>query len=151
MHFNSILKNPRRAKDRFEILEQEVRRFCLKNRVQLIYVFGSCAGGQAGPLSDLDLAYLAQKEISWEEEARILNELIDIFREEAIDLVNLKKAPLTLVHRILKEGKCLYASSPQARIDFETKKEAEYYDTAPLRKEYFDKMLEKLQDGTFWH
>lgn len=131
-------------------IDNKIKKMCLKHHIKLFYIYGSYSVGNPGRLSDLDLAYLSDVQISWEEETKLLEEATEIFEEEAIDLVDLKKVPLTLIHRILKWGKCLYAKDLKTKIDFETRKEDEYFDTEPIRKEYFKNMLERIENGAFW-
>jgi hypothetical protein len=99
-------------------------------------------------LSDIDVAYLPEKD--FDKEIELIEKLEEIFEDEAIDIVNLKRVPLTLIHRILKEGKCLYAKDLKTKIEFETEKENEYLDTYYIRNEYFEKMKEKIENGSFW-
>jgi len=150
MKFISVLKSRNGKPIDFNAISDKIEEICRTNNLLLLYIYGSYANDRASHLSDLDLAYLSEEEISWEKESKIINEFIELFEEEAIDLVNLEKVPVTLIHRILKEGKCLYAKDISTKIEFEMTKESMYYDTYPLRKEYFEKMMEKLLNGTFW-
>ena len=81
---------------------------------------------------------------------KLREDLEEIFEDEGIDLVDLKKVPLILIHRILKEGRCLYAKDINTKIEFETKKETEYLETEWMRKEYFEKMLQRIENGSIW-
>lgn len=78
-----------------------------------------------------------------------MKELQDIFEEEALDLVDLKKAQIPLIHRIFKEGRCLYARDFKTKIDFETQMESRYFDTETLRKEYFSTLRKRLENGSY--
>lgn len=119
-------------------LEPKVASLCKKFKITLLYLFGSYAKGNPGPLSDIDIAYLASKKVDILE---LLPELQKLFGDEAVDAVDLYQAPPALVHQILKKGKCLYAKDLRTKITFETERECEYFDTAPLRKTYFSYML----------
>lgn len=72
-----------------------------------------------------------------------------MFGEEAIDIVDLKEVSLPLIHRIIKEGKCLYAKNLRTRIEFEMTKETLYFDTLPLRRQYFKILIRRIKDGSF--
>ena len=72
-----------------------------------------------------------------------------IFEDEAVDLVDLKRAPPPLVHRILKEGKCLYAVSRRRRVEFEMRAERLYWDTHWIRWAYLRSVVERVWNGTF--
>lgn len=150
MRFYSVLKSRKGRQINFKKIEKEIGKICKEYKILLFYIYGSYAKGNPTKLSDIDLAYLPFSDLSYQEENQLREKLIDIFEDEAIDLVNLKKVPLTLIHRILKEGRCLYANDLKIKIEFETEKENEYFDTYWIRKEYFDKMLEKIENGSFW-
>lgn len=130
----------------FPVIEEKISNMCTKFAVDLLYVFGSYASGKMSELSDLDIAFFAKKKI---DELELLAQLQQFFEEEAIDLVNLKDAPAHLVHRVLRDGKCLYASDLKLKIDFESKKESEYFDSQWLREDYFKEMVRRVEDGTY--
>lgn len=127
-------------------LEPGIGRLCQKFGLNIFYLFGSYASGKADILSDIDIAYLPGKRV---DTLKLLEELQTIFEEEAIDLVDLRTAPPALTHRVLKNGKCLYAKDLRTKILFEMGKENEYYDTAYLRRIHLNKMLERIKNDTF--
>lgn len=122
---------------------------CIKNDILLMYIHGSYATGSAHALSDLDIAVLPCGEFDLERYSMVLVELQEIFEEEAIDLVDLRRAPLTLIHRVLRDGRCIYARDLSTRISFEIEKESRYFDTEPLRREYFKALERRIDNGTF--
>jgi len=124
---------------------------CKRYAIELLYLFGSYAHNAANKFSDLDVAFLAKKDLSENETNDFSVELQKIFEEEAIDLVNLEKSPSVLAHQVLKNGVCLFAGSLTARIEFETKSEQRYFDTEPLRRECFQAMERRLMNGSFGH
>lgn len=130
----------------FSRIEPAIEQLCKRHKLQLFYLFGSYASGKPGSLSDIDLAFLSAKDI---DVLALLAEVQDLFKEEAIDLIDLRKAPPAFIHQILKKGKCLYAKDLRTKIFFETRAECVYYDTAPLRSLYFQKMLERITHGTY--
>ncbi len=145
MRLLKVLKTRKGKPIDFTASAPEIERICKKYRLDLLYVFGSYASGEPSSLSDLDLAYYSRHPI---DELSLLPKFQALFEEEAIDLVNLKKAPVPLIHRVLK-GTCWYARSLKVKIGFETSAESIYFDTAPLREEYFEKMMERIEHGAF--
>lgn len=145
MRFLPVLQTRKGKPINFTALDSKIEKLCKKYNIDLLYVFGSYATKSTSTLSDLDLAYYSEQKVK---ELEFLSELQELYEEEAIDLVNLKSAPLPLIHRILK-GKCLYASSIKVKIEFEIHVDALYFDTAPLRKEYFTHMMKRIEHGTF--
>lgn len=146
MRFLEVLKSREGKPLNLEDIKRRMANLCEQFGIDLFYIFGSYAGDTPDKLSDVDVAYLAGERV---DELKLIVELQAIFEDEAIDLVNLKRAPLPLVHRILREGKCLYASSSRRRVDFETRAEAVYWDSRWLREEYFKRMVERIENGTF--
>jgi len=148
MRFYSVLKSRQGEKIDFEKIEKEIEKVCNEFNISLFYIYGSYSTGKTGKLSDIDVAYLSEEE--FDRKIDLIEKLEEIFKDEAIDIVDLKKAPLTLIHRILKEGKCLYTKDLKTKIKFETEKENEYFDSYYIRNEYFEKMKEKIENGSFW-
>lgn len=149
MRFIEALKSRDGQPIDFEDVAPKIERMCHKHGLLLLYVFGSYAREDSGRLSDLDIAVLPEEEFDFRELTTIVSELIDIFQDEAIDLVDMRKAPLPLIHRVLKEGKCLYARDLNTKIECEVRWENLYLDTAPLRRANFEALERRLQDGTF--
>lgn len=150
MRFYSVLKTRNARPINLGKIEREIEKICRKFNILLLYLYGSYATGKQTKLSDIDIAYLPSKKLSLKEEIDFLKKIEEIFEDEGIDLIDLNKAPLTLIHRVLKEGKCLYAKNLGIKIEFETKKEIEYLDTFWMRKEYFEKMVERIENGSLW-
>ncbi len=146
MRFIRTLKTRQGKPLDFTRLEPSIVSLCRKFNLDLLYIFGSYAQGNADLLSDLDIAYYSTEKINV---LKLLQELEDLLGEEAIDLVDLRQASLPLIHRVLKYGKCLYAQDLKTKIQFETEAECHYFDTAPLRRTYFADMLGRIEDGTF--
>jgi len=149
MRFFKVMKSRNGNGIDFDKVKPEVSAVCKELNIVLLYLFGSYATGKAYRLSDLDIGFLPHKKLDLGKVLSLSGKLQDIFEEEGIDLVDLSRAPITLVHRVIKEGRCLYASDPKRRIEFEVKNEAFYYDTEPLRKEYFSALERRVMDGTF--
>jgi len=153
MRFLKVLKTREGRPLNFEELEPLIAEICKRYRLSLFYIFGSYFGsytfGRASRLSDLDVAVLPEPELELDELLNLIAELQEIFEEEAVDLVDLRKAPLTLIHRVLKEGKCLYARDLRTKIEHESRWETLYLDTEPLRREYFKALERRLEDGSF--
>lgn len=149
MRFIRVLKSRNGKRIDFEKIEPEMEKIAKRFDILLIYLYGSYATNSAGKLSDLDIAFLPAREFDLDNTLDLLDDLQDTFEEEAIDLINLNQVPLILIHRVFKEGRCLYAHDLRTRIEFEVRKEHLYYDTAPLRKLYFNALKRRIQNGTY--
>lgn len=151
MRFIDVLQSRNGQPVDFKEIEPQIHELAKEFCLELFYIFGSYAFNNASKLSDLDIAVLSRRGISFKKWLSLLERLQRLFKDEAIDLVDLRMAPLTLIHRVLKEGRCLYAKDLTTKIDFETKYESFYFDTAPLRREYDFYLLRRIEDGTFGH
>jgi len=101
-------------------------------------LFGSQAAGQAGALSDVDIAVWLDPELPGEERIALRRDLslaaIEALGTDEIDMVVLNGAPPLLRHRVLAGGTRLFDRDPRARVRLETKAMLDYFDTAPLRQ-----------------
>lgn len=149
MRFVDVKKSREGKSINFNKIKPEIGKLAEKFNLKLVYIYGSYAFNNAGKLSDVDIAVLAKDSLSLNRELELLEALQEIFEDEAIDLVDLTRVPLTLIHRILKEGRCIFASDLSTRIDFEVRNEHLYYDTQPLRREYFESLKRRIKNGTF--
>ena len=85
-----------------------IKSFCKTNGIELLVLFGSSAGTEAGPANDLDIAvkFKPGKEVS---KLKLIYKLDDLFNGNKIDLVLLTTdtSPL-LLHEIFHKGECLF-------------------------------------------
>lgn len=102
------------------------------------YLFGSQARNEAGPHSDVDVAVLYRQEppLGLDGLGLDLAAALERALGRPVDLVILNRASPDLVHRILRDGILILESDASARIRFETKARAEYFDILPYLREY---------------
>ena len=90
--------------------------------VSLAYLFGSQAQGRAHSLSDVDVAVLLAEQLTPAEQSRtrlrLLGELMASLQREDVDLVVLNQASLLLRHRVLRDGRLLFANDDRVRVRF---------------------------------
>jgi len=53
-----------------------------------------------------------------------------------VDLVILNRAPLDLIHRVLRDGVLVYESDSPSRIRFEVQARSAYFDLLPYLRQY---------------
>jgi predicted nucleotidyltransferase len=102
------------------------------------YLFGSQARGRAGPASDLDLAILLATDPPPTLQGLHLD-LADRLGAELgcrVDLVVLNRAPVDLIHRVLREGELVFERDRAARVRFEVRARNEYFDLLPHLQRY---------------
>ena len=109
-----------------------------RHGVVLVYLYGSQARGEAGPLSDVDVAVLFGPDVPKSERFHCLlhltGELGSVFRRNDVYVVDLAEAPPLLRHRVYYDGRLLYCVDDAIRVHFETQALRDYVDTEPLRR-----------------
>lgn len=101
------------------------------------YLFGSVARGQAGPLSDVDIAFLlepAHRHLahSLAYQASRLSDLMALLKTDAVDLVLLPAPSPLLQHRILRDKHVLFCRNDRRRLAFEIRASQTYLDLQPM-------------------
>ncbi len=91
--------------------------------VAAAYVFGSVARGEAGPGSDLDVAFLYRRGEPQPDRDRVAERLTGPIARaagfEAVDVVDLEAQGPIFAHRVLCEGLRVYTADRERRVDFE--------------------------------
>ncbi len=100
-------------------------------------LIGSQATGEAGPLSDIDLAVWVEPALSPRERGALrlalANAAAAALDTDEVDVVILNDAPPPLRRRAQSAGARLVDRDPLTRVRFETHALLEYLDTKPLR------------------
>jgi hypothetical protein len=115
------------------------------HRVEIAYLFGSQARGEAGPLSDADVAVLFEERM--EPQARfharvmLTSELPGILGISRVDVVDLTDAPPSLAFRVVRDGKVIRNKKEGRRIAFESRTMVRYWDTAHMRRQFEEAVL----------
>jgi predicted nucleotidyltransferase len=111
---------------------------CGHTDIVCVYVYGSVARGEARAGSDIDIAVLYA-----EEPPRTLDGLglglsgaLELLIGRPVDVVVLNRAPVDLVHRVLRDGQLLCDRDPSARIRFEVQARNAYFDLLPYLRQY---------------
>jgi predicted nucleotidyltransferase len=117
--------------------------------VELVYLFGSVAEGCAHPLSDLDFGIVFRDPGKVNADSfAVYNELYDIltdaFPDTTIDIVFLQVAGLEVCSDAIRHGRLLFASSEDARYEFEERVMILYADFKPLLDDFNDAVLQRI-------
>jgi len=101
--------------------------------VHLVYLFGSQAEGQTGPMSDLDFAVLVASAVDGRRlQAVLAHELSAALGTAAVDVVLLNRAPIELAYAVIAQGAVLFEQDAATRIEYEADVLSRYADYLPV-------------------
>jgi len=118
----------------------KIKEVCEKMpQIKLLYVFGSQARGDAGPLSDYDFAvYLDEKDFRkrFEIKLNLIGKLTSILRRNDVDVAVINDLDnINLKYAIISEGKIIYEDEPYTTT-VESRIMNEYFDFRILIDKY---------------
>ncbi|WP_258358695.1 type VII toxin-antitoxin system MntA family adenylyltransferase antitoxin [Moorella sulfitireducens] len=104
-----------------------------------LFLYGSYGTEWQTALSDVDLGVLPMPETSWDyrRELELLAEFCQIGRSDDINLVNLRRVPVTLQMRVLETGRLLYVKEEILLADFKERVIRHYCDFEPDLKNLY--------------
>lgn len=111
----------------------EVRSALRRASIEVAWLFGSRAGGTAGPRSDVDLAVLTADGapplalLDLAELTRVLEQLLDA----PVDLVDFRRAPLELQARVVITGLVLHSDDESLRVRTVVMTQSRWEDVRP--------------------
>jgi predicted nucleotidyltransferase len=101
--------------------------------VLFAYLFGSRARGQAGPLSDTDVAVFINPSVDpFNARLVLIEELMRLIGDDRVDVVTLNNASPVLRQAVITDG-VVVKEEKILRTSFEEQATCEYLDTAHLR------------------
>jgi predicted nucleotidyltransferase len=127
--------------------------FETRHEVIFAYLFGSVARGNAGPLSDIDIAvYLdplqLPKKTGYGFHSELLVELQALLANDT-DLVLLNQASTVTKYQVIKNGMLIFCRSEESRRDFHDHTVKAYLDLKPLLKVQRFYLQKRLATGIF--
>jgi predicted nucleotidyltransferase len=121
-------------------IEQALRTFFQTGgpEVSAAYLFGSVARGTSGTTSDVDVGVLLARPPADGLAGLPLDLEADLERLLGVpaQVIVLNRAPVDLVHRVLRDGKLLVDRDPAGRIAFEVRARNEFFDLKPVLDQY---------------
>lgn len=111
---------------------------CHQDGIACVYLYGSLARREDRRDSDIDIAVLYEKTppATLEGLGLELSGALERLLRRPVDLVVLNRAPVDLIHRILRDGILIYEHDRSARTRFEVKARNEYFDLLPYLRQY---------------
>lgn len=119
--------------------------FGCQNGLAAAWLFGSVARGVDSPRSDVDVAVLYEGEPPLNRYGRpfeLEGELQELLGRD-VDVVVMNRAPVDLIHRILRDGDLLIEPNRSCRIAFEVRSRNEYFDLLPHLQRYRQRAIDK--------
>ncbi len=112
--------------------KEQLNKLAKKYDLKLLLVFGSQADKKnLHQESDFDIAYLSKRELGGKELIDLNCSLADIFDNDKIDMVNLKKADPLLRYKIAERNKLLFGNKLDY-LEFKATAFRIYIDSEPL-------------------
>jgi uncharacterized protein len=105
---------------------------------EAVYLFGSQARGTAGRGSDIDLAFWQKRPSgdSLAEQSFDYAAVLSLALGSEVEMIELNRAPVDLIHRVLRDGKLLLERDRSARVAREVRARREYLDLLPVLRHY---------------
>jgi predicted nucleotidyltransferase len=109
-----------------------------KAGIVCVYLYGSLARGQGHRKSDVDIAvlYATEPPSTLDGLGLGLGSALERHLGRPVDLVILNRAPVDLIHRVLRDGILIHDRNPAVRIRFEVQARNEYFDLLPYLRQY---------------
>ncbi len=111
--------------------------FASRPEIRLAYLFGSQATGKTNAMSDVDVAVLIdptafEGSAPYGYKAHLGTALMQLLKTNRVDVVILNDAGYFLRHRVLAQGKNIFAKSELERVRFEADTMSRYPDIRRL-------------------
>lgn len=124
-------------------------------QVVVAYLFGSYARGQAGLLSDVDVAVLLSGQPTESEcfdvRLDILERAITGLGRNEVDVAVLNQTPLALRYRVVRDGQIIVCRDEAARLAFTARTVSMYLDFKPALEVFERATLQRARKGELTH
>ena len=125
--------------------------FATSDDTCLAVLYGSQARGQAGPLSDIDVAVLLERSFDpehyFDRRLDIIGRLMQVLNTNEVDVVILNQAPLALQYRVVRDGIVLYSRHHDHMIEFVSQTVTRYLDFKPVVERHERAILARARQG----
>ncbi len=122
-------------------LKPKIHTLAEKYGLSLVLLFGSQATGKTHKESDVDIAFIADQKLDFMDQAKLNTELSEMFRNERVDIVNMKTASPLLLKHTVKAAHILYERTPHVFDSMYAYALKIYEESKPLfdlRRHYLD-------------
>ena len=124
--------------------ENKIREIAEKYNLKLALVFGSQVTGEITEESDVDIAVLPRRSLTFREEIMLNSELVDVLGN--VDMVNLRKASPLLLKEVIDNYQILYQSQASDFSRFEVYALQRYAEAKPIFEMHQESINKFLQE-----
>ncbi len=96
--------------------------------VLLLYLFGSRAADRAEAASDIDFAFLSDRDFSWDDYYMLHSAVVRTLGTDRVNFLWLNKADPVITFDVIATGRTLYYKDADTLNDFELKAKKTFYD-----------------------
>lgn len=118
-----------------EKLYENVKKIAKKYSLDLVLLFGSQSNGRIHKESDVDVAYLSNRPLSFEQETHLNYEFTNVFRCDRVDTVDLKRAKTLLMYAMFRHPKILFQADNKLFFQYRSYAFKKYIEAKPLFEE----------------
>ena len=134
--------------------QQIIDYFKMQPEVAGVYLYGSQVTGGAGNLSDVDLAVLLTKTAeskSFDRQLEYIGAVQEIVKEDLAADVKILDREQALAYQaeVINKGSLIVNNQPKAVSEFVNRVGLLYPDFYPVLQNYYQKMQERLEKGTY--
>ena len=118
-----------------EKIKPQVKNLAEKYGLSLLMLFGSQVTGKTHKESDFDIAYLADKKLSFEDEGRIIIEIakiIGVRDERLVNLCNIKESGALLLKEIFDRHQVLFCADRNVYDSYKIFSVKNFIESRPL-------------------
>jgi predicted nucleotidyltransferase len=117
------------------------------------YLYGSQVNGNAGALSDVDIAVLFARGIEASERFHrllgLMSDLANVFQRDDVSVLDLNEGTPLLNNNVRLHGRVIYCADERARAEFVLRALQQFEDTQQLRYEQNRYLREKIEQGLY--
>ncbi len=126
-------------------IKKDIKEIGSRYDLEFIVTFGSYGTDHFSDESDIDVAYYAKREFDHKTKEALLIEIIQYFRREKIDLINLRSAPILLKKEVAANGKILF-EKPHAFVRFQSKAFKLFQEMKPMLDQRAAEISRQIQE-----
>lgn len=123
--------------------QQKIAETAKNYRLTLMLLFGSQSDGRTHKESDVDIAYVPGRQLTFKDEYHLNYELTNIFRTDRVDTVDLRKAPALLSYAIFQHPVVLYQQNELVFPSYQAYAFKKYIEAKPLYEEKFRRLAQR--------